>query len=233
MKPPTSHAIFTPSLAEAITDFRYLLSRGYHREGALKFVGDRYQLSRQQRLLLYRAIYDKRTADIHRGKLLPPSAVRGRRLAIDGYNVLITIESIFRGRLVILCDDGFVRDISAVHGRHKPTDTTTQALRALLGLLLELKPRYTVFSYDAQVSFSGELAAQTRKLLQEYGLAGEAHAVKQADLFTLQHGEVISSSDAVLIRKANKLVDLAGEIARRSLKEKLPTTKQIEAKRII
>lgn len=221
------------TLLEAVRDLRYLLSRGYNREGAVKFVGDRYQLNRQQRLILYRAVYDRETAAAHRRKMVPPSALKGRKVAVDGYNNLLTIESLLKGRLLLICDDGFVRDVSAIHGRHKPTEITTQALNLLLRLLRELKPSKIIFSYDAQVSFSGELAAQTRKMLLEYGLHGEAHAVKQADLFTLRHGEIISSSDTVLINKAERVVDLAGEIAKRTLKNKLLTLTKTTMKEYI
>jgi len=216
-----------PSFLEAVKDLRYLLNRGYNRESAVRFVGDRYQLNSRQRLTLYRAVYDEKTAEAHMSKMVPVSAVRGRRIAVDGYNTLITVESLLEDKLVVSCDDGFVRDISAIHGRHKPTRTTTRALQLLLELLQELQPSEVLFSYDAQVSFSGELAAQTRRLFTEYGLHGEAHVVKQADVFALKHGEIVSSSDAVLIDKAARVVDLAGEIGRRRFRNKLLTLEEV------
>jgi len=216
-----------PSFLEAVKDLRYLLNRGYNRESAVRFVGDRYQLNSRQRLTLYRAVYDEKTAEAHMSKMVPVSAVRGRRIAVDGYNTLITVESLLEDKLVVSCDDGFVRDISAIHGRHKPTRTTTRALQLLLELLRELQPSEVLFSYDAQVSFSGELAAQTRRLFTEYGLRGEAHVVKQADVFALKHGEIVSSSDAVLIDKAARVVDLAGEIGRRRFRNKLLTLEEV------
>ena len=97
---------------------------------------------------------------------------------------------------------------------------------SLSELLRELQPSKVIFSYDAQVSFSGELAAQTRRLLTEYGLSGEAHVVKQADVFALKHGEIVSSSDAVLIDKAVRVVDPAGEIGRRGFRNKLLTLEE-------
>ncbi len=214
---------FQPRFREAAEDLRYLLSRGYNREGAVKFVGDRHQLTRLERLTLYRAVYDRETADVHRGKMVPVLALKGRKLTVDGYNVLLTVESLLEDRLTVVCDDGFLRDVSGVHGRHRPTEITERALKLILELLQKAKPSQVMFSYDAQVSFSGELAALTQALLREYGLHGEAHAVVQADVFALQHGEIVSSSDAVLIGKAKKVVDLVGEIGRDRFLNKLLT----------
>jgi len=115
-------------------------------------------------------------------------------------------------RLVVYCDDGFFWDTSAIHGKDKPAKTTG-ALNPLLKKLQELQPSEVVFSYNTQVSFGGEFATQTRTLLMDYELQGKAHAVKQADVFALKHGQIVSSSDAVFINKAEGVVDLAGEIS--------------------
>jgi len=208
-------------LKEAITDLRFLLGRGYNREGGVAFVGDRYQLNKDERLILYRAVYDSKTASEHAKKRMPAKEVSGRSVAIDGYNVLLTVETALKDKKLILCDDGFVRDVSAVHGRHRPTETTERALSMLISFLRKLNPRNVAFFYDSQVSLSGELASETRRLLKECGLRGEARAVKRADTEALRHGEVVSSSDAVLIDKSERIVDLAGDLLREVFPEKI------------
>ncbi|MDO8635402.1 MAG: DUF5616 domain-containing protein [Dehalococcoidia bacterium] len=40
--------------------------------------------------------------------------MKGKRLAIDGYNVLVTVESALQGKPVVMCDDGFVPGCVAV-----------------------------------------------------------------------------------------------------------------------
>jgi hypothetical protein len=207
--------------SEAVKDFRYLLSRGYNREGALAFVGDRCQLTREERLTLYRGVYAPRSADKHRKKLLPIDAIRGKRLAVDGYNVLITVETMLSDKPLVLCDDYFIRDVSAVHGKHKPTRKTRNALNIILKFLNKCKPMNVCFSYDAQVSRSGELAALTRTLMGKVEVKGSARAVKQADIYAVKSGDIIASSDAVIIEKAKKVVDLAGEIVRVVVPNKL------------
>jgi len=214
-------------LKEAADDLRYLLSRGYNRKGSVSFVGDKYQFDRKERLVLYRAVYDSKTAEKHSRKKLQIDAVAEKVLAVDGYNVVITIESMLMDKPLILCDDSFVRDISAVHGSHKPTVVTEDALRMTLSFLRAYKPLRVGFFFDSQVSHSGELASMTRNLLEDHGVNGKAEAVKKADTSALEYGEIVASSDAVLVEKAKKLVDLAGELARRRAQARIVNLKEV------
>lgn len=198
-------------LKNAIQDFRYLLDRGYKRESALRFVGDRYQLNKLFRLLLYRCVYGEKEAKKHKEKIVSQKSILGKTLAVDGYNTLITVESVLESKPIILCDDGFIRDLSAVHSKHKPTQITLKALRLLAETLFKSGVKEVKFFFDSQVSHSGELASLTRRTFLKFGLIGGAFAVKQADNQVLGYGDVAASSDAVIIEKARKVFDLAGE----------------------
>lgn len=208
-----------PKLLEAAEDLRYLLSRGYRRESSVNFVGNRYQLTKAEKLTLFRAVYDRKSAEEHRRKLVRLEAVRSRRLSIDGYNVLITVEAALTGRPLISCDDGFIRDTSAVHAGYSMTDVTSRALDLLVAYLNEAEPSEVNFYLDAQISRSGELASEIRRRLEAAGLKGGAYAVKQADTSVLAEAEIIVTSDSTLISKAKAVWDLAGEIARRTRRE--------------
>lgn len=76
-----------PSFFEAVEDLLYLLSRGYNFESFIRFMGDSFHLNRRHRLKLYRAVYNEKTAEAHMSKMVIISAVRGRRIAVDGYNL--------------------------------------------------------------------------------------------------------------------------------------------------
>jgi len=209
------------NLKRAVEDFRYLLGRGYNRESALKFVGDKYQLNKSIRLLLYRCVYGKSEAKKHREKLVSITEMKNEVLAVDGYNSLITVESMLENKPIILCDDGFIRDLSAIHGKYKFTSTTIQALKLLAKTLLKSKIKQVKFFFDSQVSRSGELASLTRKILVEAGLDGDALAVKKADSEVLGWSKIVASSDAVIIQKANKVFDLAGETIKQENPKKI------------
>jgi len=208
------NSILSEKLAKASVDARYLLSRGYNREAVVRFVGDRYLLSKEERLVIYRGVYDPITALIHRRKRVSRDFIQRKTLAIDGFNVLITVESALSNKPLLLCDDGFIRDISAVHGRHTLSDITLSALTALANHLSKLNPKQVFFFYDSPVSHSGDLAKLTYEILTKYNVACEAKAVKQVDSEVLKSGEIVASSDYAIVSRANYVYDLGGEVAK-------------------
>lgn len=208
-------------LHKAASDLRYLLnylhSKGYEKRSVVRLVGDRYLLDKSQRHLLYRSICSEEEARARRAKLVSLPQIQGRILAIDGYNVLITIESALAGKTIVLSDDGLVRDIAGVFGRYKPTEKTHQALELVFKVLKEGQPEKALFFLDSPISKSGELAAKIRNMLAEWGLAGDARAVGAPGRELLSLGRIIASSDSILIDKAEAVFDLAGYVIREKL----------------
>lgn len=201
-------------IKEAIIDMRFLLSRGYTRKSAAIFIANRYHLTKDERAILYRAVYDEKTIKRHGEKIVSPVFVNGRILAIDGFNVLITVESGLKGKVLVECDDGFIRDVSAVFGKYVISDYTFRAIDLILTYLSNLNPQKALFFFDSPVSRSGDLASQVRFRLENYGVDGRAQAVKQSDIAVLTHGEVVATSDCVIIERADRVLDLAGHIVR-------------------
>jgi len=208
-------------LSSAIEDYRYLLNRGYKRESAVRFVGDKYLLGRGARLLLYRCVHNDGEAEARRKKIVPLLRARGRRVAVDGFNTLITVEQLLEGRPLILCDDGFIRDLSATHNKYKPSDVTREAIRHIATCLKEAEVGEAGFFFDSQMSRSGELAALVGRILAEAGVKCVASAVRQADLGVVGYAEIVASSDAVVIDRATHSVDLVQEILRRKRRDGL------------
>src|ERR1043165_341306 len=97
-------------LAEGAEDLRYLLGRGYPMRSALTLIGDHLQLFKRQRQFLFRCVTSIRQAEQIRAHAISPEHARGRVLLVDGYNVLITIETAIDGGPLVRCDDGFLRD---------------------------------------------------------------------------------------------------------------------------
>jgi len=205
-------------LQEAARDFRYLLNRGYPRKRALELVGNRYQLSLDDRHLLHRGVFSKPDSTSRRHKVFPVKNLRNKNLAIDGHNVLITIEAGLTARPLVLADDGFIRDISGVSGNFKRTSVTDVALRLILDVLKKTKPRHTLFLLDAPISHSGQLAEEIRRQLQRWSLPGDALAIKVPEELLIGFSGIISTSDTVIIDRSSKVADLAGFIIRRKVK---------------
>jgi hypothetical protein len=133
---------------------------------------------------------------------------------LDGHNVVITLEGALRGIPVTAADDGFIRDIGQISQKFRSSPVTEEALRRLSLYLAVHKVGPVTFWYDAPMSRSGELAATTRRILQDCELAGDAQAVPVPEKRLLEFAGVIGSSDTYLIDRSGQVADVAGEIIR-------------------
>jgi len=204
-------------LQRAAKHFRYLLNRGYPRKASLELVGNRFGLSREQRHLLHRGVFSDADSKSRWKKRIPISGIRNKKLAIDGYNVVITIEAALSGRPLILGDDGFIRDISGVSGSFRKTEGTEEALRLILELITKMRPRHSLFLFDAPISKSGSLAQEVRTLLKRADLPGDAQAVKVPEKILIGFRGVVATSDTAIINQSRKVADLAGYIIRKRI----------------
>ena len=208
------------NIQAAAMDFRFLLSRGYPRKPCLDLVGNRYQLTSDQRNLLHRGVFSEKDSRLRRKKQIPFSRMSGQNLAIDGYNVLITVEAGLCGRPLVLADDGFTRDISGLSGNFRRTETTKKALTLILDEWKRYKPKRILFIFDAPISKSGELAERVRRQLNEACLPGDAQAVKVPEHILIGFPGVVATSDTAVIDASEKALDLAGHILRTRVRPK-------------
>jgi len=203
------------SLQEAGIDFRYLLNRGYPRKAGLELVGNQYRLTSDERHLLHRGVFSDSASKSRLKKRVPVREVRDKTLAVDGHNVLITIEAGLSGKRLVLGDDGFVRDISGLSGNFRRTARTEEALQMIFDLILEVVPRQTFFLFDAPISKSGRLAQEVRDRLRKEGLPGDAQAVRVPEKILMGFGGFIATSDTAIIDQSERVVDLAGTIIKK------------------
>lgn len=211
-------------IKEAIEDLRYLLNRGYPRSSAVEFVSDHYQLELDDRHLLARCVFSNDEIQEHQDHMIDHSEVSGRSIGIDGYNVLITIESILNGERIVKCDDGFIRDLQAIFGKYKMSQTTEQALSLIIQTLKEINPEKVVLLFDKQVSKSGELAGLARRRLDGIGLEGNARTTVGTDAKVWKY-EVSASSDRVVINRSNRVLDIPALILKKKESNLVDLTK--------
>ncbi len=204
--------IRTDICASAAQDYRYLLSRAYPAKSALEFVGNHFQLRREERDFLFRAVCSPERALERRAKAVSVEDLRGSRLIVDGYNCFITLESALRGRSLIIGDDGFVRDVARVFRKFRPTEYTRQAYRLMESLLSCYPPDDTIIFLDAKMSASGELACRVNR----WGTGGQMHirciTVRCAEKRLAALKGIKASADSVIIDGADRVFDLAGYI---------------------
>jgi len=216
-KSTVSKIVKPQNLQKAAEDFRYLLNRGYPRKTTLDLVGNRYGLTSDERHLLHRGVFSSSDSQARQKKKISIQGVRNKDLAIDGHNVLITIEAGLSRRPLILGDDGFIRDISGLSGSFKKTESTEKAIQFIIDAIKIIKPRQTLFLFDAPISMSGELAQEVRSQLKGENLLGEAMAVKVPEKILIGFPGIIATSDTAIIDQSKKVLDLAGYILRKKI----------------
>jgi hypothetical protein len=161
---PDDESLFAPSerprLRRAVHDLSWLRTRGYGDNGALKLVGDRYRLRRRQRNAVARsACTDAERA--HRAvRRRPLLALRGRELAVDAFNVIITLEGALGGAYVFRGRDEAYRDVDPVQGTYRIVEETVPALQLVRTAVQRSGLAAVDWRLDASVSNVGRLKAR-------------------------------------------------------------------------
>ncbi len=194
------------SLEKAASEIRYLLDRGYPQKSAVAFVCSHYRLDVAARYLLSRTVLSCEVSEKRKAKFLPCDKIEGNSIVIDGYNIIIGMESILENK-AYLCDDGVIRDIKGAFRSYQVSSNTEEAVGHILGFLKEMKPENVVFLLDSQISRSGMFAKMLREKLVAAGLRGEARTSKHVDYDLKRCGEIVASSDGVIIDEAERVVN--------------------------
>ena len=201
-------------LQEAAYDLRFLLNRNYRKKGALQFVANKYVLNNGERNYLARSIFSDLISKERQKKRIDISKIKGQLLLVDGYNVLITVESIYNEDYdsIVLCDDEVIRDLKAVFGKYKLSNATEMAINKILDLINLYGPSCTCFFFDSPVSFSGKLAGITKRIMEEHNMQGSVCLSKTVDaeiikLSKLKKG-IAATGDSAIIDKVDRFVDI-------------------------
>jgi hypothetical protein len=195
-------------------DIRYLLERGYSKTSSIRFVGDYYRLEKNERNVLTRVIIPSKIAIARNKKRLNYKEVTGKKVLVDGYNVLIALESLIDGYVLWLCDDGFVRDTRGVFRSHNNTDITIEAVKQMCSMLSKSNVPFVKVLLDSQMSQSGELAAIIRQELALLSLQGEVSTSSHADFDLKNAGSeyVVATADGIIIDAVEKVIDLPASV---------------------
>jgi hypothetical protein len=153
-------------------------------------------------------------AQKRRKRLVRPEELADRKLLVDGHNVIITTESVLAGRLLIVANDGLIRDVAGISHRYRISSQTHDAIDSILQFLQSYPPRETLFFLDAPIRHSGELAAALRSALRGWNLLGDAQALKVPESQLIGAEGVIASSDSAVLDEVQQAFDLAAAVIR-------------------
>ena len=201
-------------LKNAAYDLKFLLNRGYRKKIALNLVTNKYLLDKNGRNYLVRKVFSDEKSRERTAKIVDIDNINNETIFIDGYNVLISVETIYKQEYdsIILCDDGILRDVKAVFGKYKTTSSTDTALNYIINFLSTYNPACIYFLYDSPVSKSGELASLTDNLIKINGLNGAAVTHNNVDFelvkLSRDYGGIVATSDSAVIDKVDQVLDI-------------------------
>jgi hypothetical protein len=208
----------------AVADYSLLLNKGYAEKSSLKLVGDRFTLTERQRLAVMRSACSDEQRASRKSRQLEISNIAGQIIAIDGYNVLITIEAAMSGGLIFRGQDGCCRDLASIHGTYHRVSETQPAIELIGGFLQQTGIGEALWLLDSPVSNSGRLKTFLREIAEKSNWKWEIDLVTSPDAALIKGEKIVASSDSVVLDKCGKWVDLADEI----IKKQIPAAKIID-----
>ncbi|MGI6216899.1 MAG: DUF434 domain-containing protein [Coriobacteriales bacterium] len=198
-------------LERAGEEVSYLIDRNYPRDTTISFVGDRYQLTARQRLLLARAVSGENARHLRKSKMHDLNEIAGRTILIDGFNTVVTLEVALSGSPVVIGQDGTARDLAGLRGTYKIIDKTPKAIGLLLDSLESHDAAGAMFLFDQPVSNSGRLCQLVRELGSKRKLKVEAEALYDVDS-ALSKSENIVTSDSIVLDSCKSWFNLGAQL---------------------
>ena len=211
-------------LRSAVTDFSLLLTKGYAEKSAMKLVGDKFSLTQRQRLAVMRnACSDEQLArrKEHQVEIVD---IAGKDIAIDGYNVLITIEAAMSNGLIFEGRDGCFKDLASIHGTYRKVSETIPAVLLIGQFLKDISIPKTLWLLDSPVSNSGRLKTLIAELAEQNKWNWEVELLTSPDAKLKKTDLVVAGNDGVVLDACKSWVNLARAI----IETKLPQTRLID-----
>jgi hypothetical protein len=225
---PADEKLFTADaisdLLRAVADFSLLLTKGYAEKSALKLVGDRFSLTERQRVAVMRSACSDEQLSSRNRRSIALENLKNKPIAIDGYNVLITIEAAMSGGVILKGRDGCFRDLASVHGTYRKVTETIPAVELIGRFLQEIGAGKALWLLDSPVSNSGRLKTLIGELARENNWDWEVKLLLSPDAELKKTDLIVASSDSVVLDSCACWVNLATKI----IKKKLPFVKVID-----
>ena len=213
---PADAKLFAPEalggLRAALADFSLLRTKGYADKSALKLVGDRFSLTQRQRLAVMRSACSDQQLRARREHCVGVDQLAGRPIAIDGYNLLITVEAAMSGGLIFQGRDGCFRDLASIHGTYRRVEETIPAVTLIGEFLTQIGVPQALWLLDSPVSNSGRLKTLIARLARENHWNWDIRLTLSPDAELSQADTVVVTTDSVILDACREWTNLAAEI---------------------
>ena len=217
---PEDHELFSGGVLDvlrvAVQDCVYLLDRGYAIESVLDVVGRRYSLRTRQRLALRRTICSTEQSRERECKRRELQQLRGSRVEVDGFNLVIGLEVALSAGLLLRGCDSAIRDLAGLRGTYRMVQETDAALSLLGRVLLQYQPSGLHVFLDRPLSNSGRLKGRILEQAAAWPFEVEVELVANPDR-ELRGRDWVVSSDSAVLDTAACWVNLLGHIVQHQL----------------
>jgi hypothetical protein len=218
---PADEKLFAPEaisdLRSALDDYSLLLTKGYAEKSALKLVGDKFSLTQRQRLAIMRSACSDQQLASRSQRRIEVSDISGQPVAIDGYNVLITVEAAMSGGVIFKGRDGCFRDLASIHGTYRKVAETIPAVELIGRFLHQIGANKALWLLDSPVSNSGRLKALIGELADKNNWNWEIELLLSPDATLIKIDQIVATSDSVILDGCQKWANLAAEIIKQKL----------------
>jgi hypothetical protein len=201
-----------PALRQASSDLCWLLDHGYGIASATELVGNRYHLTRRQRIAIARCGCSREAKERRQDHCVAPVQLRGQELWLDGFNVLTVVEAALGGGVILIGRDGCCRDVAGVYARYCKVEETVPALRAIGQFASQRAVRRCRWWLDSPVDNAGRLKAIIHEIGAEAGWPWEVELVTNPDRVLSATEQIVSSSDHAILDRCQRWFNLAREV---------------------
>jgi len=210
---PDDKELFAPrvvdKLRQGLADYSLLLTKGYAEKSTLKLVGDRFSLTQRQRLAIMRSACSQRQVASRKQRELKIADLAGRPVAIDGYNLLITIEAAMSGGVIFQGRDGCFRDLASIHGTYRKVTETIPALQLIGDFLEGINVTEALWLLDSPVSNSGRLKTLMAQIAEKNNYNWDIRLLASPDAELKKTDLIVATSDSAILDACRKWVNLS------------------------
>jgi hypothetical protein len=201
-----------PTLRQATSDLCWLLDHGYGIASATELVGDRYHLTRRQRIAIARCACSGKAKERRDGHCVAPPQLRGQELWLDGLNVLTAVETALGGGVILIGRDGCCRDVAGIYSHYHKVTETVPALRAIGQLASQWAVTKCHWWLDSPFDNSGRLKGILHEVATEAGWPWQVELVTNPDRVLSATDQIVSSSDHAILDRCQRWFNLARQV---------------------
>ncbi|WP_420575070.1 DUF434 domain-containing protein [Kordia sp.] len=212
-------------MREAIKDISYLLSRGFSEKSSVPLVGNRYKLNNRQQRAVQGMSEATHKLEKRAKSCLLPTQLTEKEVIIDGFNVLIMLESALSGAYLFKGLDGCYRDLSSVHGTYKKVKQTPEAIQLIANFLQENNVKKATWIFDKPVSNSGRLKTILSEFATQHKYNWEIILDNNPDKMIAESNQIAISSDAWVLDNSKAWCNMVRHI----VDEHIPQKNMVES----